>query len=407
VIDDDRDGAVPRPPEPDVIVFGGSPGERPPWRGRLRWRGPLRWLALPVALAAAAVLAVLAHAGRQAVPDARRSSPPPSSAPATAPSAPTAEPSPSPDVIVTDMGRPLLGVTAGWELFGWGPEGVVRIQLARGSITRTELPPISSSGPMSFVVGRDWAMLRPLDVVQGYLVRDGQPARPLGGTLAHFGPALPGPDQQHVWVPTGNGQRGQLALVDADGNRAGASIAIPVTLNSYAQTDGAGYVLLQGPGGVYDARPDGLRRVTTGTVLAAGPTHWLTYECDERYRCETVVIDRGTGARHTIDMAVVQAYGATGVISPTGTAAALIKIDPTDGTMPASIHLIQLTSGKDRRLAIPTENDMQDGTMAWSPDGRWLFVVAGGTVYAVDAAKGEIHDLGVRLPHLTQLAVRP
>lgn len=389
-----------------MIVLGGSPGDRPPWRGRLRWRGPLRWLALLVALVAAAVLA---HAGRQATPDARRSSPPPSSAPAATPSAPTAEPSPSPapDVTVTKVGRPLLGVTAGWELFGWGPEGVVRMQLASGRITRTKLPLISSGGPTSFLVGRDWAMLRPLDVVPGYLVRDGQRARPLGGALALFGPALPGPDPQHVWVSTESGQIGRLMLVDADGKRAGASIAVPVTLNGYAQTDGAGYVLLQGVGGAYDARPDGLRRVTTGMVLAAGPTHWLTYECDERYRCETVVIDRGTGARHSIDMAVAQAYGVTGVISPTGTAAALIKIDPTSEAMPESFHLIQLASGKERRLAIPKDSDMQDGTMAWSPDGRWLFVLAGGTLYSVDAATGNVGDLGVRLPQLTQLAVRP
>lgn len=169
--DDERGGPVPRPPEPDVVVFGGSPAEGLPPRGRLRW------LALPVALGGVIVLAVLAHAGPRAAPQARRGSPPPSSAPATTAPAPApAAPSSPPDVTVTTVGQPLLGVTAGWELFGWGPEGVVRIQLARGRVTRTALPPIASSGPTSFLVGRDWAMVRPLDGVPGYLVRDGRPA---------------------------------------------------------------------------------------------------------------------------------------------------------------------------------------------------------------------------------------
>ncbi len=49
-----------------------------------------------------------------------------------------------------------------------------------------------------------------------------------------------------------------------------------------------------------------------------------------------------------------------------------------------------------------------DDTMAWSPDGRWLFVAgADGRLCPIDATTGQVHDLGVTLPPVTQVAVRP
>ena len=54
-----------------------------------------------------------------------------------------------------------------------GPDGVVRIELARGRITRTAVPPVDSSGPISFLAGPGSAIVRPLDAVAGYAVPDG------------------------------------------------------------------------------------------------------------------------------------------------------------------------------------------------------------------------------------------
>ena len=48
-----------------------------------------------------------------------------------------------------------------------------------------------------------------------------------------------------------------------------------------------------------------------------------------------------------------------------------------------------------------------DGALAWSPDSRWLFVAsADGRLFPVEAATGQVHDLGVPLPPIEQLAVR-
>jgi hypothetical protein len=46
--------------------------------------------------------------------------------------------------------------------------------------------------------------------------------------------------------------------------------------------------------------------------------------------------------------------------------------------------------------------------MVWSPDSRWLFVAGGGgRLFPIEAATGDVHDLGVQVPPLSQVAIRP
>ena len=82
-------------------------------------------------------------------------------------------------VMVTGVGHRLLGVRAGWELLGYGPYRAVRVQLAQGRVTQTVVPGLGSTGPFSFVAGPSQVIIRPWDFEPGYLVADGQPARPL------------------------------------------------------------------------------------------------------------------------------------------------------------------------------------------------------------------------------------
>lgn len=178
-------------------------------------------------------------------------------------------------VVITEVGHPLLGVRAGWELFGRGDGVVVRIQLAQGRITRTTIPVLRSGGPVSFLVGPNLAIVRPLDFVPGYVIPDGKPARQILASLSlgQSGPVFPGPDPTHIWVQNLGGPPG-LVLTPLDGAGAGAvTISIPPGSSPLdAVPDGAGYLLFPATGGVYDARPDGLHRITGGALLAVGPT---------------------------------------------------------------------------------------------------------------------------------------
>ena len=306
-------------------------------------------------------------------------------------------------VLTTTLAHPLLHVPTGWELFAQGPGVMVRVELAAGRVTRTLVPQLISSGPVSFVVGPDRAIIRPLDFVPGYEVRDGQPPRNLSGVFGAGGMALPGPDRNHVWVQTGAGRNASMTLVGFDGRRTHTSIPMPRG-GDFPRADATGYLLFNLTGGVYRAGPDGLHRVTTGQLLAAGPTRWLTLECDSRHTCTPTVIDRATGRRHTLP-AIVGYSASGGVISPDGRTAALFRAE-FGGYL--ALHLIDLATGADRRtgvtLAPPSD---PEGPFVWSPDSRWLFAAdSHEQLTVIDNSTGRVHFLGVGVTGVRQVAFR-
>jgi hypothetical protein len=307
-------------------------------------------------------------------------------------------------VTVTDLRHPLLATPGNWELFGQGPGIVVRMELARGRVTRTSVPKVGSATPIFFVVGPDRAIVHPMDSVPGYVVRDGKPATELPPALDQAASALPGPDPWHLWAETETGTATALSLLTLDGRPAGVQVAIPKDATVQA-SDRAGNVLMFGIGGMYDLNRNGMRRITGGTLLAVGPTRWLALECDEHYRCDSVVIERATGARRRLATPLDAYEQNAGAVSPDGRTAALLQPNGIGGS---SVHLLDLTTGTDRLTGVTTNSDQTVGgrTLVWSPDSRWLFVADGaGRVLAVNRACRTI-ALDVHVGAIDQLALR-
>jgi len=407
------------PDDVEFLDIGPERGVRAAFRLR-RWPKLLLFLVAAVAVAVA-VIAVARSGGS------------PAGSPTTSPraagsrsSAPRLSSTATPGVVstpavsVTTLGQPLLGVHARWELFGRGSGVAVRIQFTLGRITRTVLPGLSSGGPVTFVTDAEGALVRPIDFVPGYLIPDGEPAREAPGALDAGGPVFPGPDPRHLWVPTSTNDN-RMVLVGLDGRRTGPSIAAPpqsapVNTALFAIPDQTGYLLFPGTGGVYDVRPGGASRVTTGTVLAVGPTRWLTSECDSHARCQPVVTDRSNGAQYPLSTHVplsTRINGAmlstAGVISPDGATVAVVV-----GSPQARIEIIDLVTGTAHALPLRINLSGVDGgwaseSMTWSPDSRWLFI-ANGNLYAVSQRTDQITNLnqtlGPALPQLFQLSMR-
>jgi hypothetical protein len=306
-------------------------------------------------------------------------------------------------VTVTEAGHRLLGVRAGWELLGYGPRRAVRVQLARGRVTQTVVPVLASTGPFSFVAGPSQVIIRPWDVEPGYLVPDGQPARPLPSVLGQGGETLPGPRPGEVWVQK---TAMSLTLTRLDGGQTGVSIRLPAGGWWLASPNGRGDVLLSGVGEIYDVWPGGSRRIG-GMLAAVGPTRWLTVNCNRPHRCTDVVIDPATGAQRQLGGPPVASVSAAapGVIAPDGATAAVFRV--TAGGQ-VTLHLLNLATGADQRIAVPLGPALvRAGTLAWSPDSRWLFVIdTHGGLAAVNAATQRVEGLGVRLPWLSQIAIR-
>ena len=310
---------------------------------------------------------------------------------------------PAGPVQVTDAGRPLLGVRAGWELFGLGPGEVVRIQLARARITRTAFPGLQSSGPVTLLAGPHQVIVRPLDYVPGYLVPDGQTARPLRGALSSGGVVLPGPRPGEFWMESGDGARMSMLLVGPDGNRLGPELLTPM-LSGWPFPDGRGYLMVQRRAGVYDQGPGWRRLVSSGAIAAAGPASWLAVECP-RGRCRYLVINAASRSRHLLT-GRAPASGSVapfaGAVSPDGRFAALV-VDGRDGK--PFLRLLDLVSCA-VLLSVPVNPDTL-GNAVWSPDGRWLFAVSpDGRLLAINPVTRAVQGIGVTLPPLSALAVR-
>jgi hypothetical protein len=357
-----------------------------------------------VGLVVAGGVAALNH--ERGAPSAARVSTAPTPVPTTpAPTAPSQAPQPAgPAVSVTRVGRPLLGATTGWELFARGANVLVRIEPAAGRVTRTAVPGLRSGGPVYLLPGTDRVLIQPLDKVPGYLVPDGRPARELPAMTEHDGPVFPGPAPDQMWVRPSDDHKPVMALANLNGSRLGGFIPIPPENISFdATADGAGYLLFPGIGGVYHARPQVLRRISTGALVAVGPTGWLVTECDDRHRCQPVLIDRADGSRRVVN-APIEGRDQRGVISPDGRTAAMLT-SARNGAI--GLQLLDLATGR-RRVLNVSVNQSYDGAIAFSPDSRWLFAVtADGALSVIDRGAGTVGDLGVPLPALSQLALRP
>lgn len=150
----------------------------------------------------------------------------------------------------------------------------------------------------------------------------------------------------------------------------------------------------------YQARPGVFRRLTTGTVLAVGPTGWIDAHCDSRHRCALSLISRTTGPRRPLGSETGGLPG--GVISPDGSTAAMLQVS-TGGAI--GLSFLDLHSGSRRPVAVAMDGD---GTVTFSPDGHWLFAVtARGSLAVIDVRTAGVRGLGAPLPPLSQLAVKP
>ncbi len=382
-----------------------SPGVGKGPRTRRR-RGPV--------MAGAVVLFVLVGANAVKSPDPEVADPRPTlPSPAVRPSGPSAGPThPAPrrpltgPTVLAGSG-PLLAGAGRWELFARGNSDVFRIRVSTGRIERTETPPMRLTGEFSFVAGPHDVLVAPRDTGRGVLVPDGQPARPLSGLLATPGRVFPAGHGQ-LWYQNsspdaapGDDGSAPVVLTGFDGKPAGTSIPIR---RGYVTSDGVANLLLKDGAGVNEIDGTAVRAVTTGSVSAVGPHHYLTLGCDAAHRCSTYLYDRSTRRQRRIGSADAGGI-ASGLIAPDGTHAALIHWDRAG---PPHIVILDLRDGREQHLAGAPDSQLAEvqGNAVWSPDSRSLFALVDGHISIVDVSTGQTFTPDLRLPSLRQIALR-
>jgi sugar lactone lactonase YvrE len=71
------------------------------------------------------------------------------------------------------------------------------------------------------------------------------------------------------------------------------------------------------------------------------------------------------------------------------------------------LALVGLRSGLLRSLDVDLTGVAGEGSLVWSPDGRWVFCVdTTNRLVAVDVSSGAVSLLDPRLPSVSQLAIR-
>jgi hypothetical protein len=317
-----------------------------------------------------------------------------------------------PPVTVTNFGHPILGIRAGWQLFGLDRTGVVAVQFARGRIVRTTIPRPEGDGIVSLVIAPGEVIVRPLDNVPGYVVPDGGPARPLTGVLAHGGTLLPGPTPAEQWLDENSGS---IVLVGG-GKAERAQLAERALLAPHSQTitsdGGGGLLLVDASGIVYDVSSGLLRSVGPDLMLAVGPRNWLGLNCGVGGGpCREVAISAATRAQRVLPGPAISAdpwpwQALPGTVSPDGTTAAVVVAGQSQHQ--AWLELVGMRSGAAMRVAVPVSPGSTSQSLAWSPDSRWLFVVApGGALAVVDGRTGQPQHINLGVSGLQQIVIRP
>jgi hypothetical protein len=286
-----------------------------------------------------------------------------------------------------------------------GAYGLDRTDLDQGRTISTPLPAIIGGGQRPFMVpGSRSVLVGPMSAGTVYLVPDdGGPPQPLLGRLAvgtSF--AYPGPTLGLVWLSTVGPSPPGLDLVGFDVDFSHTVVA-NIDLRPWGP-DGTGQVVLVGVGGAYVTGSGPLTRVTTGEVLAAGPTTWLVRDCDEHHICTATTINRQTGhkTRLNVDpLANRSDHPTSGVVSPDGTTAAIAFGEgPTD-----DVDLIDMRSG-DQLTILPAAAARVPPV--WSLDGRYLFFLNDntGVLSAFDRTTGTPTELLAHVTQIDSLAVR-
>jgi hypothetical protein len=173
-------------------------------------------------------------------------------------------------------------------------------------------------------------------------------------------------------------------------------------------TDGAGGLLFEGVGGIYRVSPAGKLEISNAIILAVGAGTLLTLELSSRGRWQTVL--RPQDGKGRVVPVPIGPQLPHGVLSPDAGTVALFVVNEPRGlthTSRIGLALVGLRSGVLRTVDVDLTGVAGDGSLVWSPDGRWVFCVdRTNALSAVEVSSGAVSMLDPRLPAVSQLAIR-
>ena len=308
------------------------------------------------------------------------------------------------------VAEPAAPLTSGLAVIGLGRDGgVVQIDIDTGAVISSPAPPLASGSPAYVFVDDGGATIASYDNVPSIRFDAADGSARLTQSSAPGGPMIVGPFTNTVWQPRARVSPDDpltLELVNSLGEELGATIDVgSASDTALLGSDGQGGVLVQSEfGGVYSLSVDGsTQRLTTGQVIALGPTVGYLRECDGAFTCGVFRLDRATGDRELIEISAFELAGADESsgspigqnVSPDGDVA-LIRVSGF-GT---AWTMVDVAAG----TTLPVVGAAVASPLVWSADSQWALYLSNDVLRLYDRASGRLRTLD-NLPDLKAFGV--
>ena len=290
---------------------------------------------------------------------------------------------------------------------------VQRADLTSGAATVTPTPALVE--PARFFAGAGWVASKTDADPSGFVVHDGAgraaPARPACSRPAARTPPAPTRSGSCRARPTATaGVRRCRSTSTATGSATRAS-ACPAPSGSRSGSSRTRWWPSPPRGRTRPART--VAPPLPGHALGVGTDAVLTWDCNDKLRCDARVNRPGRAPRYLPAVHasleglyakdVTTAGSSWGVLSPDRRWVALALPKPTRSG--ARLVLVELKSG--HRVEVPGAPAGQDGVAqaAWTPNGRYLLALTDGRLRAVDTTTDVVSTIGGTPAGLRHLAV--
>jgi len=183
--------------------------------------------------------------------------------------------------------------------------GVGLISIDQRSLTTWETLPLGN-GTLVLTASGDAIVVLPDEGAPGFTTTPDDDTV-LGPPFAGGGVMLPGPTSDTIWVPDTTGDeldadvRYRLWRLDGSPVDDPGGTVVDVPDSVLLGSDGLGALVIQRGGDVFVVGADGAERLTSGELLAIGPSAAFVRECDADVACRVERIERSTGERTQID----------------------------------------------------------------------------------------------------------
>jgi hypothetical protein len=303
------------------------------------------------------------------------------------------------------------------QIVGVQPSGrVIELDTATGDLATTELD-MGVGMPSGIYAGPDWILVTSPDSTGGRLLRGREEPETISVGQMWLFHHQPGTDRfWRIREPMTYGERFVISEVMFDGSETGVRFESDGRFWSNGADAVPGLVVSGAPGGSYHVGPDGSHRITTGYVLAVGPTVALATECGESIdTCGLVVVDRTTGTstpltpvfpegeeespeRLMFESAANYGYpGLLAAISPDGRYSPIL-INGRD----QDFGVIDLVTGEFIQFG-----DTPQSSLWWSPDSRSAMYLVNGHLTVYDLETRTTYEVSQDVFPLNAFAVRP